>query len=254
MIASISYRSNSYKIDLSKPLDISIPLQGGSSGVNAWGGPLAKIAPYAQGDFVGSVAMGAPVNFNLIHFSPHAHITHTECVGHITKEAYSVNTQLQRYFFFAELITVRPEQLNDDLVISRKQLEEAMGSTEVVALIIRTLPNNENKLDREYTNSNPPYLLKEAAEYLSSKGVQHLLIDLPSVDKEKDGGVLAAHKAFWNLDGEMRMGATITEFIYVPDQITDGNYFLNIQMAPFENDASPSRPVLYKILGLRKSF
>jgi hypothetical protein len=32
----------------------------------------------------------------------------------------------------------------------------------------------------------------------------------------------------------------------VPDDIVDGIYLLEIQMAPFENDASPSRPVLYK--------
>ena len=73
------------------------------------------------------------------------------------------------------------------------------------------------------------------------------MIDLPSVDKEKDNGALLAHKAFWNFDGAIRNEATITEFIYVPNTIADGVYFLNLQVAPFENDASPSRPVLYKI-------
>ena len=81
-----------------------------------------------------------------------------------------------------------------------------------------------------------------------NKGVEHLLIDLPSVDKERDAGALLAHRAFWNVDGKMRKQATITEFIYVSNTIEDGTYFLNLQVAPFENDASPSRPVLYKIL------
>jgi len=70
---------------------------------------------------------------------------------------------------------------------------------------------------------------------------------LPSVDKEKDNGALAAHKGFWNFNGELRNEATITEFIFVDNAIEDGSYFLNLQVAPFENDASPSRPVLYKI-------
>ena len=83
--------------------------------------------------------------------------------------------------------------------------------------------------------------------FIRELGVEHLLIDLPSVDKEKDDGKLLAHKAFWNFNSEVRLNATITEFIYVPDSITDGAYFLNLQVAPFENDASPSRPVLYKI-------
>jgi hypothetical protein len=29
--------------------------------------------------------------------------------------------------------------------------------------------------------------------------------------------------------------------------VKDGSYILNLQIAPFENDASPSKPVLYKI-------
>ena len=89
--------------------------------------------------------------------------------------------------------------------------------------------------------------MEEAAQLLVDKGVDHLLIDLPSVDRERDAGALLAHKAFWNYKGPLRKKATITEFIFVPNTIEDGTYFLNIQLAPFENDASPSRPVLYKI-------
>jgi arylformamidase len=74
-----------------------------------------------------------------------------------------------------------------------------------------------------------------------------LLIDLPSVDKEKDDGQLLAHKAFWDVNGNIRTEATITEFIYVPNKVLDGSYILNLQIAPFENDATPSKPVLYKI-------
>ena len=58
-----------------------------------------------------------------------------------------------------------------------------------------------------------------------SKEIKHLLIDLPSVDKEKDDGLLLAHHAFWNTLGELRLDATITEFIYVPNYVEDGTYF-----------------------------
>ena len=53
--------------------------------------------------------------------------------------------------------------------------------------------------------------------------------------------------AFWNIVGKLRLDATITEFIYVPNTIKDGTYFLNIMVAAIENDASPSKPILYKI-------
>ena len=84
-------------------------------------------------------------------------------------------------------------------------------------------------------------------------GIQHLLIDLPSVDKEHDEGNLLAHKAFWNvknienLNEDARLNATITEMIFVSNEVKDGTYLLNIQIASFENDASPSKPILYKI-------
>ena len=87
-----------------------------------------------------------------------------------------------------------------------------------------------------------------AALYLKQKGIKHVLIDLPSVDKEKDDCQLLAHHAFWNTKGKLRMDATITEFIYVPNAVEDGEYFLNLQIAPFENDATPSKPILYKVL------
>lgn len=234
-------------IDLSKPLDISIPLRGDASNVNAWYVAPPKIVPHTDGDFVGKVAAGASTNFNAIEFSPHAHGTHTECVGHITMDFHSVNQHLQRYFFLAEVITIAPEKYQDDFVISRKQLQYALGNKKREAVVIRTLPNLNEKLSKHYSNTNPPYLLEQAAEYLVQKGIEHLLIDLPSVDREKDGGALLAHNAFWNTGGQVRYSATITEFVFVPNTIKDGKYFLNLQVAPFENDASPSRPVLYKI-------
>ena len=234
-------------IDLSKPLDISIPMKGTASNVNAWYVDHPKIAPHVDGDFIGKVSEGASTNFNNISFNPHAHVTHTESVGHITEDCHSVNKNLKRYFFTAEVVTIAPEKYQDDFVISRKQLQYAIGNKKREALIIRTLPNIKEKLTKQYSNTNPPYLLEQAAELLVNKGIEHLLIDLPSVDKEKDGGALLAHKAFWNVNGSVRKNATITEFIYVPNTIKDGKYYLNLQVAPIENDASPSRPVLYKI-------
>ena len=228
-------------------MDISVSLRGDVSNVNAWYVDHPKIEPHVDGDFVGSVAEGASTNFNDIWFNPHAHGTHTECVGHITKDFHSINQHLNLFFCLAELITIAPGKIGEDFVISGKQLENALRDTDAEAVIIRTLPNTNAKLSRQYSNTNPPYLMEGAAEFLVEKGVLHLLIDLPSVDKEKDDGALLAHKAFWNFNGELRTSATITEFIFVPDQIKDGSYFLNLQIAPFENDASPSRPVLYKI-------
>ena len=79
------------------------------------------------------------------------------------------------------------------------------------------------------------------------RGVKHLLIDLPSVDKEIDGGALLAHRAFWEYPEKTNLERTITELIYVKNSILDGLYLLNLQISSFENDACPSKPVLYEL-------
>ncbi len=247
MLAIIQHNSQKYKIDLSKPLDISIPLKSSKQNVNAWYVEEPIIKPHEVDGWIASVSEGAVINFNDINFNPHAHGTHTECVGHITKQVHSINKNLKQFFFLAEVITVAPEKLGDDFVISKKQLQFALGNKKRGAVVIRSLPNTKEKLSKQYSHTNPPFLLEEVAIYLRDKGIKHLLIDLPSVDKEKDEGKLLAHNAFWNTSGKLRMDATITEFIFVPNAVEDGCYFLNLQIAPFENDASPSKPILYKI-------
>ncbi|MDH7912055.1 cyclase family protein [Winogradskyella sp. SYSU M77433] len=248
MIATIQYNSRKLKIDLTKPLDISVPLRGDETNVNAWYIEPPKIEPQVMDGEPISVADGAVVNFNTITFNPHAHGTHTETVGHITEKVYSINKYLKQFFFLAEVVTVAPEKLDEDYVISKKQLKFALGNKKREAIVIRTLPNMSEKKSKQYSNTNPTYLLEDAANYLKAKGVKHLLIDLPSVDKEKDGGELLSHNAFWNTKGKLRLDATITEFIYVPNKVKDGKYMLNLQIASFENDASPSKPILYKII------
>jgi kynurenine formamidase len=248
LLTTLQYNSRKLKIDLSQPLDISIPIKGGATNVNAWYIGPPKIEPELFDGNIISVAEGAAVNFNTITFNPHSHGTHTETVGHIVKEKYSINKQLKQFFFLAEVISVAPENYLKDNVISAKQLQFALGNKKREALVVRTLPNMKDKKSMQYSNTNWVYFKEDAIKLLVRKGIKHLLIDLPSVDREEDGGELRGHNAFWNTSGKLRTDATITEFIYVPNKIKDGCYMLNLQIAPFENDASPSKPILYKII------
>ena len=247
MIAEIYHNQKIFKIDFSKPLDISLSLRGDDKNPIAWylGAPI--IQPVRDGDFIGKVSEGASVNFNNIQFNPHGHGTHTECVGHITREFHSVNDALKTFLFTAKLISLEPESSGEDFVISEKQIRKYLQQNEVEALIIRTIPNYIDKRTKKYSNTNWPYLEESAAKYIRECGIKHLLVDLPSVDKEKDSGKLLAHKAFWDHPKNTRMDATITELIYIPNKIEDGNFILNLQIASFENDATPSKPVLYKL-------
>ena len=249
MKCKIIVRDHEVNVDLDQPIDISIPLREGSA--NAFHAPPFKAEPFRSGDFIGSVELGGPVNFMNVQVNPHGNGTHTECVGHIAAEKYTINECLKRFHFMAELVSILPHEIdNGDKVITRDQVEALITNKEVEAIIIRTLPNNNSKLSFQYSGSNPPYLHHEATELIVSKNIQHLLLDLPSVDREEDGGKLLSHRAFWQYPNNTRADATITEMIYVPDEVEDGTYLLNIQISSFELDASPSKVVLYAIDGL----
>ncbi len=247
MLAEITIAEQKYRVDFSKFHDLSIPMGHPATGVSAWYVDPVSIKPVQTENWIGSVKAGGVVNFTDIRFNPHGNGTHTECVGHISREWESINQELKTFHVIAELITVYPEKVAEGQVISQQQIEHKRQHAFANALVIRTLPNGPEKTRQNYSNTHPPYLAADAAAYLAASGIDHLLIDLPSIDPEVDGGALKAHRAFWNYPEATRKQATITELIYVNDKVKDGLYLLNLQIAPFENDATPSKPVLFKL-------
>jgi arylformamidase len=143
-------------------------------------------------------------------------------------------------------MTVCPTKKDSgDFVVEKSQIEGKLEKGRCEALILRTLPNDNSKKEKQYSGTNPPYMDIALIPLLEEAGVKHLLVDLPSVDREEDGGKLAFHHAFWQVPENPQLDKTITELIYVDESIKDGRYILNLQVAPFENDAAPSRPVLH---------
>jgi kynurenine formamidase len=247
-------------------VDLSIPLRFNAPQPNAYGVATASSKPVRAGSLVGDTRQGGSVNFEQYTFIPHCNGTHTECVGHITDDRISVRECLMDVMVPAVLVTVEPEIIGDDLVISAKSFDgqgitpqaALQAGTPAVrpgtALVIRTLPNDGSKLTAEYGEANiPPYFTAEAMEYIVESGFKHLLVDMPSIDRVFDDGKLVNHRIFWNVapgsreaNSNTRIHSTITEMIYVPNEVEDGEYLLNLQIAPFESDCAPSRPVLLR--------
>ncbi len=241
-------------IETTEPLDISIPVNAVADSVRAWYLDAPTIEPVRTDAFLGSIQEGGGVNFRNIFFNPHGHGTHTECCGHITEQVFSINQSLKQFLVSALLVTIEPikiwnNQRNTlDEVITKKQLETLINPLiEVEALIVRLIPNSFKKRNLNYSDTNPPYFEKEVVDLLDEMKIVHFLTDLPSVDREIDGGELAFHHRFWNVPNLPDLTRTITELIFVENEIVDGEYILDLQVAPIENDASPSRPILYQI-------
>jgi arylformamidase len=117
-------------------------------------------------------------------------------------------------------------------VISKRIIEKSLRAA-CEAVVIRTLPNTDEKKKANYSGHNPPYLTPAAMRFLRQRGVKHVLVDLPSVDREEDEGKLVSHREFWsNEKGELQLDSkrTITELCYVPNDVEDGLYVLNLQV------------------------
>ncbi len=270
MHALITVGGQDYRVDLSDPLDISIPLDFEGQQPAAFGIPAASAVPFRAGPFVGSVPRGGSANCFTVTITPHGNGTHTESVGHILSEPVPIGEELRDSFVATTLLSVELEELDvtqetyasesapEDLVITAARLDEALERvggdvTWLDALVLRTRPNDPGKRRASYSGQNPAYLTDQAMAWVRAHQVRHLLVDVPSVDREEDRGELRNHRLFWGIDpGATTLqgastGRTITELIYVEDAIEEGHYLLNLQVPNFVLDAAPSRPRLFPI-------
>lgn len=252
MIISAVINGKEATIDLSKPIDLSLVSKTKKS-FKAWYSKEIEFSTIRQGGFVGSVKEGGVVNFKEITINPHANMTHTESVGHIALEKVPVNKTLTPFHFTAQLLSIKPQLIQQDdrdckkgdqCVLLSQLKNKILPNTS--ALILRTQSTYSDLAEKEFSNTNWPYLAEGTAAYIRKMGIKHLLIDQPSVDKEIDQGKLLAHRAFWNYPKTVDQKRTITELIGVPKEVEDGIYLLNLSISNIENDASPSRPTIYK--------
>ena len=269
MNARLEVAGREIGVDLARPLDLSIEIDFQGPQVRHFGAPRASSQPFSVPGFPGSVARGASCNCEAITLVPHCNGTHTECAGHLTREAMHAHRIVPRSFVPALLLSVAPVACNDtsestdpephahDHLVTSDALRAGWPGALPFApqgLVIRTLPNERAKRARDYTDTTPPYLTREAAQYLVARGIEHLVVDLPSIDRAHDEGRLTAHRLFFGLPAAesalaraTRPSCTVTELAYVPDEAVDGPYLLALQVPAIDGDAVPSRPLLYRV-------
>ncbi len=256
-----------YNLDTNNVYDISIPYNFNGNQPSFYNVNKGQLKYLESDGLIYSVQNGASCNVPEVNFNIHCTGTHTEFVGHILKDSGDIGMLLKDLMIPAILITVNPVvftssndtyhvDVNDDEYVITKDLIKNKFinwlNYEPQALIIRTQPNPINKRFYEY-KQNVPFFTNDALEYIVGKNISHLIVDLPSIDRMKDGGQLKNHRIFWSnsdkLNFEININSknTITELSYIPDEIVDGFYFINIQLPHFVCDAAPSRPLLYKI-------
>ena len=259
MKINIEHNNNKYEINSEDGVSISIPMHfNNDNNPKFYDENNPKREFYTDNDVEYKLEKNSGCNVPLIKLNVHCSGTHTETASHVFNDTYSIGSLSNLNFIPALLISLNPcsntedryhsEISADDKIISKNILEESIGSkTDFMdCIIIRTLPNGEDKKNRNYNHLSHPFLSNDAIRFLRKKGVKHIIIDTPSIDRADDGGELKNHKIFFLNDDKSINKNTITELTYIPDTCTDGRYFVCIGFPNFQLDAAPSNPVIYK--------
>jgi len=247
----IKYNSKEYFISSKNAVDLSIQNNFSGNAPTFYNASQPSNKPLISKNFIGDVKQGGSCNVPVVSLNIHCTGTHTECEGHVSNSNVSIVDICPVGLIPALLITVEPELTSEtdesyharwdgELVITKQSIQKKVDQSHS-ALIIRTIPNDKSKISRNYDKITAPFFTHQAIDYIASAGVEHLLVDLPSVDKADDGGKLGNHKRFF------KYGKTISELLFINDSIDDGFGFLQIQIPNWALDAVPSRPIFYPV-------
>ena len=269
-VAWLECQGRRLSFDAANPHSLAIELNFDEHAPRWFGAPPPASLALQAGRFSGRVSSGASCNASTLSLTPHCDGTHTECIGHLTRERRDARDVVPAGFLPALLLSVtparavggsetaRPAPRAEDLLITREALMSAWPRQlpfAPLALIVRTLPNTAAKCARDYGQQPAAYLSLEAVNFMVERGISHLLLDVPSADRADDDGQLAAHRVFFGLDAGVtalsaarRPECTITELAYIDSALGDGPWLLQLQIPALAGDALPSRPLLYRLL------
>ncbi len=249
---------------LASPVSLAATIAFDGTGARWFDTAPAHSWPHRVGDFSGSVFTGASCNCRTVEITPHGAGTHTESVGHLTADEHHVIGVLPPGLLPSLLLRVNtaavaatressdyPPQTHDLLITAAS----------VIAAWPERLPFAPSALvlATPARQPTPAYLTRECAHELVSRGIRHLVVDLPSLDRCADNGALTAHRIFFGLPSRgtqstlpisrdaLRGDCTVTELASIPETLAAGPGFLQIQAPAWNGDAIPSRPLWFAL-------
>lgn len=244
-------------VDFRGAVSLALPLDFSQPHPRHFGAPAATSEAFRTGGFEGEVARGASCNCRRVTLVPHCNGTHTESASHLTLQQRALHALLPLAPVPALLLSVQPVPAAQsgedslpapapgDRLITRAAVLAAWASHAAArssALLLQT--------GTAWDDPAPPFLSRQLMQELVARGIEHLVTDLPSVDRLADEGRLTAHRIFFglppgstDLDAATRPLATITELANFPPGLRDGECALQIQVPAWSGDAVPSRPL-----------
>ena len=251
MVTEIHYNNKVFSIDTDNGIDLSIRNDFSGRTPTFYGSEQPRYKALRSGNFVGDIKEGGSCNVPVVTLDIHCTGTHTESISHVIDSEVKITDVCPNGMIPTCLVSVELCEANEtnesyhsdivnDKLITKKELQKNITES-CSGLIIRTIPNDHSKKTRDYDLDPAPFFTNDAIDHINELGVKHLLVDIPSLDKANDGGQLGNHKKFF------KQGKTISELLFIPDDLKDGFGFLQIQIPNWGLDAAPSRPIFYSI-------
>jgi len=266
--AELQWGQERARFDLDRPIDCAWPLHFADAPLSertdenpaAFGLPAPFAEPIRFGDTALATKEGAPVNCHTLHLCPHGAGTHTECAAHISDNHIRVLNAVSGTPLVAVLLDVTPKRFAEsadrhggtrhpeDLVVDAAEISAKFattwGTTDALpeATILRALDPQRTSPDN-FSGQNPAYLTSEAIDALLAQGAHHLVTDLPSIDREQDGGTTPSHARFFSA----RPLGTVTEMARLGPAVLAGRYLMQLHLPPFMWESAPSRPILFPL-------
>jgi kynurenine formamidase len=238
---------------LGEPLSVSreVYFKGETRSPNAFHlTPITSKTVEFEGQFIGDVSRGGSCNVDTLQYVPHG-LTHLETSAHILgPEAHPPTVKdipvekLSGIVFLIDLS--QPGEESAQLVPRAAVQAKLEQNTLPISLL--AIKTRASLLPQDYDFSGKNFLAlapgtaKGIHDYtVCSSRIQCLILDLPSIDPEKDGGKLLAHRHFFGLpetgtnagDKEKRALVELAWFA----NLTEGYYYAVITPPRFETNA-----------------
>lgn len=209
---------------------ISLQPQYRSSG--AFHLPKFLTSTFEVGDFIGDMKRGGSCRVDLHRYSPH-NLTHIESSAHIDENGITLDkidrNKLSGTVFLADLSSI----ISD--FVKWEHLIDKFDHTKMDALAIKTssslLPQ-----DKDFTQSDAMAVHHTTAQKFIDLGIDLIILDLPSMDKETDS-TLASHKIFFESDKTTRSQNVIIELAHFHN-LKEGYYYFVLTPPILQTDAT----------------
>jgi kynurenine formamidase len=208
--------------------------------------------------FIGNVGEGGACNVDILNYVPHG-LTHIETSAHILMQDENAVTikdiPVQNLSGLVYLLDITDIDAEAGRSVRWQDVEAKLKkiTLPIRMLALKTQASLQPR-DTDFSGKDFLYLSPETAEKLHDfkPRINCLLLDLPSIDRESDGGKLAAHRHFFGLpqkgcrweDKEKR---TLVELAWFSD-LQEGYYYAFITPQRFQTNAVSTGIVFHPLL------